>query len=167
MILIGVDPGLRTGIALVQVSDHAAPTLLHHVTADYTDPDSRSVGRTLYELVEGTVSHFGYSSVDDDIQLVIEKFVPEARKVDTTALEVIGELRQAIRDRDPWLDHVTKWHWQTRQEKDGVSGAVLRNLGLWLKGKEQRHVMDAARHTVVRLSKMNHRPTLEKGWPNG
>lgn len=166
MILIGVDPGLRTGIALVQVSDLAAPTLLHHATVDYTEPRSPSVGRTLRELVEGTPSRYGYNSVDDDIRLVIEKFVPEARKVDTTALEVIGELRQSIRDRDPWVDHVAAWYWQTRQEKDSVSGDTLRRLGLWLKGKEQRHIMDAARHTVVRLVKMNHRPTIEKGWPN-
>src|SRR5690606_37706052 len=135
------------------------------VTADYTDPRARSVSRTLHELVEGSISHYGYSSMDDPIQLVIEKFVPEARKVDTTALEVIGELRQAIRDRDPWTDHVTQWHWQQRSEKDSVTGGVLRRLGLWMKGKEQRHVMDAARHVVVQLSKMNHRPTLEKGWP--
>ena len=165
MILIGIDPGLHTGIAVVQVSDLAAPVLLHHSTADYTDPRWQSVGRTLHELVGGTFSHYGFNALDSDIQLVIEKFVPEARKVDTTALEVIGELRQAIRDRDPWVDHVAHWHWQTRQEKDGVSGEVLRRLGLWLKGKEQRHVMDATRHTVIRLSKMQHKPTLLKGWP--
>lgn len=165
MILIGIDPGLHTGIAVVQVSDLAAPVLLHHETADYSIPHTPSVGLRMQRIVDGSLMHYGVNALDNDIQLVIEKFVPEARKVDTTALEVIGELRQAIRDRDPWTNYVTQWHWQTRQEKDGVSGDVLRRLGLWLKGKEQRHVMDATRHTVIRLSKMQHKPTLLKGWP--
>ncbi len=165
MILIGIDPGLRTGIAVVQVSDLAPPVLLHHETADYSIPHTPSVGARLRRVVDGSPMYSGVNALYNDIQLVIEKFVPEARKVDTTALEVIGELRQAIRDRDPWTDYVTQWHWQTRQEKDGVSGDVLRRLGLWLRGKEQRHVMDATRHTVIRLSKMQHKPTLLKGWP--
>ena len=163
--LIGIDPGLRTGIAVVQVSEQTPPELLHHETADYSIPHTPSVGLRMQRIVDGSLMHYGVNALDNDIQLVIEKFVPEARKVDTTALEVIGELRQAIRDRDPWVDHVAHWHWQTRQEKDGVSGEVLRRLGLWLKGKEQRHVMDATRHTVLRLSKMQHKPTLLKGWP--
>ena len=166
MILIGIDPGLHTGIAVVQVSDLAAPVLLHYETANYAMAHTPSVGTRMRRIIDGSLMHYGFNSIDNDIQLVIEKFVPEARKVDTTALEVIGELRAAYRDQsENWLLAVTKWHWQTRQEKDGVSGDVLRNLGLWLKGKDQRHVMDAARHTVVRLSKMNHRPTLLKGWP--
>lgn len=166
MILIGIDPGLRTGIAVVQVSDLAAPMLLHHETADYSIPHTPSVGARLRRVVDGSSMYNAVNTLDNDIQLVIEKFVPEARKVDTTALEVIGELRAVQRNRRAkWLDSVGPWHWQTRQEKDGVSGDVLRRLGLWLKGKEQRHVMDATRHTVIRLSKMQHKPTLLKGWP--
>lgn len=165
MILIGIDPGLRTGISVVQVSDLAAPVLVSHETADYTIPRSPSVERRLHRIIDGTLMYYGVNTLDKEIHLVVERFIPEARKVDTTALEVIGELRQALRDRHPWTDHVTQWHWQQRSEKDSVTGDVLRRLGLWLKGKDQRHVMDAARHVVVQLGKMNHRPTLEKGWP--
>ena len=92
MILIGIDPGLHTGIAVVQVSDLAAPVLLHYETANYAMAHTPSVGTRMRRIIDGSLMHYGFNSIDNDIQLVIEKFVPEARKVDTTALEVIGEL---------------------------------------------------------------------------
>lgn len=165
MILIGVDPGLRTGISVVQVGEELPPGMLGNETADYSIPHSASVEQLIGRLICGSPEHYGINILDREIHLVVERFVPEARKVDTTALEVIGELRQALRDRHPWTAYVAKWHWQQRSEKDSVTGDVLRRLGLWSKGKELRHVNDASRHVVTRLSKMGHRPTLEKGWP--
>lgn len=163
--MVGCDPGLRTGISVVQVGDTIPPDMLGQETADYSVPYNTSVEQRIKRIVDGSLMHYGVNTLDKEIHLVVERFIPEARKVDTTALEVIGELRQALRDRHPWTEHVTKWHWQQRSEKDSVTGDVLRRLGLWMKGKDLRHVNDASRHVVVRLSKMGHRPTLERGWP--
>lgn len=167
MILIGVDPGLRTGIAVVQVDGDEPPQLLHTSTVDYSNQHGLSVGRMVQTIIRGSLIYNGIEALEDDIRLVVEKFVPEARKVDTTALEVIGELRAAKRNHEEWADKVSHWYWPQRSEKDSVSGDVLRRLGLWVKGHDNRHINDASRHVVTQLSKMNHRPTLEKGWPRG
>lgn len=167
MILIGIDPGLRTGISVVQIADNLPPGMLGSKVVDYTDERVTSVGKHLRDTIEGTVVNLGLPEVDggDGIRLVVERFVPEARKVDTTALEVIGELRAAKRDGEEWTGKVTHWYWPQRSEKESMSGDVLRRLGLWVKGHDNRHINDASRHVVTQLSKMNHRPTLEKGWP--
>lgn len=165
VIIIGVDPGLRTGISVVQVSENLAPDMLGSKVVDYMEAWTPSVGKHLRDTVVGGVMQYGVDSLDSDIRLVVERFVPEARKVDTTALEVIGELRAAKRNRVEWADKITHWHWPQRSEKESVTGDVLRRLDLWVKGHDNRHINDASRHVVTQLSKMGHRPTLEKGWP--
>ena len=165
MILIGIDPGLRTGISVVQVTETSIEQVFS-TTVDYTDPKEFSVGRQVKKIIRGNLMYNGVEVLDSDIRFVVEKFVPEARKVDTTALEVIGELRQAIRDQDGWAtDGMRKWYWQTRQEKDSVHNDVLRRLGLWVKGHDNRHINDASKHVVRRLVAMKHDFTLETGWP--
>lgn len=171
MIIIGVDPGLRTGVSVVEVftTPEMPVFLLGSKVVDYTEAWTPSVGKHLQDTIMGTMFFEGLYEQDsgDDIRLVVERFVPEARKVDTTALEIIGEIRAAKRNREPWTEKVSKWYWPLRSEKDSVTGDVLRKLNLWVKGHDNRHINDASRHVVTQLSKMGHRPTIEKGWPDG
>jgi len=170
VIIIGVDPGLHTGISVVQVfeTSEMPVRMLGSKVVDYTNHNERSVGRHLRDTVKGTLTDLGLYETEggDDIRVVIERFIPEARKVDTTALEVIGEIRAAIRDDESWTEHIRHWEWPLRSEKDSVTGQVLRNLDLWVKGKELRHINDASRHIVTYLSKTGHTSVIRKGWPD-
>lgn len=173
MIVIGVDPGKVTGIAVVRAADDRAPELIRKVAVDYELPHVDSVSHTLAKLVTGTLVYNGL--VEDypgeRIDLVVERFVPERgpKGFDVTPIEVIGEIKAHQRNRSPWTEHVSQWHWPLRVEKEAVTGEHLRRLGLWTSAKEFRgtnqHINDAARHVANHLKAAKHRMTLELGWP--
>lgn len=148
MIGIGIDPGKATGMTMLDYSDLISPTGLAY-------------GTHTPESVTPALDQFSHYLDDAGGFIVIEKFVTREGKhgVDTTALRVIGRVEEWLRDKPYQV------YWQLPVEKELASNDVLRRLGLWLKGTEQRHIMDATRHVVVRLTKMGHKPTMQKGWP--
>src|SRR5690625_5188853 len=148
MIIVGIDPGKSTGIAVLGHNEITHPTLITHDT-----PAPENVTGVLESLL---------SELDhQQVVIVVERFVLREGMygVDTTPIEVIGRIKEWSKDRPhPFV-------WQLPSEKELATNEVLRRMGLWLKGKDQRHVMDAVRHAVVYLAKQKHMPTLKKGWP--
>lgn len=175
MIVIGVDPGKVTGIAVVRAADNQAPELIRKGAVDYGNPGVDGVSLTLSKLVNGTLVYNGLREdyPDERIDLVVERFVPERgpKGFDATPIEVIGELKADQRNRAPWTEHVSRWHWPLRAEKKAVTGENLRRLDLWTTSTEfpgvNQHINDAARHVANHLKAAKHRMTLEMGWPRG
>lgn len=152
MNLLCIDPGKATGVAYLNFSEITAPTLLSHNT---NSPEELTYTLDYYMklmLRNGSVG-----------QLVIERFVLRegVHGVDTTPIEVIGRIKE-------WHSRLPlqpRLHWQMPHERNMATNDVLRRMGLWLKGTEQRHIMDATRHGVVFLVNKKHKPTMAKGWP--
>lgn len=173
MIVIGVDPGKVTGIAVVLAADDQAPELIRKGAVNYGNPDVDGVSLTLSKLVNGTLAYNGLREdyPDERIDLVVERFVAERgpKGFDATPIEVIGELKADQRNRAPWTEHVSRWHWPLRSEKKAVTGENLRRLDLWTTSTEfpgvNQHINDAARHVANHLKAAKHRMTLELGWP--
>jgi len=149
MIIVGIDPGKSTGIAVLGHNEITHPTLITHDT-----PAPENVTGVLESLL---------SELDhQQVVIVVERFVLREGMygVDTTPIEVIGRIKEWIKNKSYPV------HWQLPTEKELATNAVLRRLGLWLKGTDQRHVMDATRHVVVHLVTNKHIPTIKKGWPS-
>lgn len=173
MIVIGVDPGLHTGMIAVLAEADGMPVVLDRGVVDYSDLRAASVGTTLGRMVRHT--YLSQDAGDErhtiPIHVVVERFVPERspKGFDPTPIEVIGELKAAIRDRAGWTLDVAQWHWPLRSEKKAVTGENLRRLHLWTTSTEfpgvNQHINDAARHVVNHLKAAKHRMTLELGWP--
>lgn len=141
MLILGVDPGKRTGVALIEVTDETAPVL---------------VG---YWEVYGGVSGFRewWKTHPDYDVLVAERYITRGGVVQKDAhhpQQVLGFLDQF----DPILQ-------TPAGRQNAVSDAALRALGLYLPGKTLRNAREAARHAVWYLKSKHHRPTLKKGWP--
>jgi hypothetical protein len=169
VIVIGVDPGKVTGIAVVRAPEDEMPVLIRKGAVDYGLLHTDSMSRVLSSLV--TCLRDDY--MGERIELVVERFVPERspKGFDPTPIEVIGELKAAIRDRAGWTLNVAQWHWPLRSEKKAVTGENLRRLHLWTTSTEfpgvNQHINDAARHVANHLKAAKHRMTLEMGWPRG
>lgn len=148
MYIIALDPGKTTGVAFLDYSEITSPTLVDHGSKS---PEN------LTHTLDDYISRVG----TDNALIVVERFVLREGMygVDTSPIEVIGRIKEWSKDRPhPFV-------WQLPSEKELATNEVLRRMGLWLKGKDQRHVMDAVRHAVVYLVKQKHMPTLKKGWP--
>jgi hypothetical protein len=175
VIVIGVDPGLHTGMIAVLAEADGAPVVLDRGVVDYSDLRATSVGTGLGRMVRHT--YLSQDAGDErhtiPIHVVVERFVPERgpKGFDPTPIEVIGELKAAIRDRAGWTLDVAQWHWPLRSEKKAVTGENLRRLDLWTTSTEfpgvNQHINDAARHVANHLKAAKHRMTLEMGWPRG
>lgn len=149
MNIIAIDPGKATGIALLDYSEISAPTLIAHGTHA---PDR------VIDALDHLAQYLDfYGGV-----IVIERFVLREGMygVDTSPIGVIDRIKEWAKNKPHTLV------WQLPGEKELVTNDRLRRLGLWLKGKEQRHIMDAVRHAVLYLVKNKHKPTAAKGWPD-
>ena len=152
MRIIGIDPGLKTGMILLEVPTGNSPVPLAYATHDPHD-------------VINALEHFATEadgSIASDTRVVVEKFVARegVHGKDDTAQTLNGMITHwAIGHQ--MLDRVS---FQLPGERAMVTTAVLKNLGLWLSGHKNRHVMDAARHVVAFLVKMRHPMTMAKGW---
>lgn len=152
MRIIGIDPGLKTGMLLLEVPTGNSPVPLSYATHDPHDV----INALEYFATEDD------GSIASDTRVVVEKFVARegVHGKDDTAQTLNGMITHwAIGHQ--MLDRVS---FQLPGERAMVTTAVLKNLGLWLSGHKNRHVMDAARHVVAFLVKMRHPMTMAKGW---
>lgn len=153
MKLIGIDPGRKTGMIMLDIQHNQDPKPIARATHDPFD-----VVRALEQFASE-----GDGEVLTSTRVVIEKYVPREGVYgkDDTAQTVIGMILQWCQDNG------VKPIFQLPSERTMVTTAVLQNLGLWLKGHDNRHIMDATRHAVTWLVKMRHYNTMSKGWKRG
>lgn len=157
--LNAMDPGGTTGLALFHITPEeftlveTAAESYHHITR------GGPVG--VLESWRGS-----YNS--DPHVLVYENFRARTVRhtVDTTALNVIGELT-AWMSTDGAMSH--PYTLVVSQEpvhaKNLVTDRVLTRLGMKMSGKDSNHVNDAIRHAVAWLSIRGYLPICRKAWP--
>lgn len=142
MLILGVDPGKRTGVALLEVSDDSTPVLIAY--------------EEVYGGVEGFEEWWETHPAYD--VLVVENYIPRGGVPQGQAkypLGIIGFLTQFGPVLQPPAGRLR-----------GASDGVLKRLGLYLPGERLRNVREAVRHVVWYLKKQGHMPTLRVGWPN-
>src|SRR5665647_325289 len=141
MRVLGIDPGERTGVALVDVSTEQAPVLLMH------------------EEVYGGLSGFSvwWEDRPDYDVLVCEDFLLRQglHGVNLEPVRIIAFLEPYAPVMQP-----------PAGRKKAVSDNALKRLGLYLPGEKQRNAREAVRHVVWFLKRTHHIPTLRIGWPD-
>ena len=138
MRLLSIDPGLRTGVALLDVLNDKPPTLVFHE-----------------EITGGLPGFHEWWDVRPDYDvLVCEDYIPR-RGVpgNVEPLRIIGYLHPYIPVLQP-----------PAGRKQAVSDDVLKRLGMYLPGEPNRNAREAVRHGVVYLKHHRHLPTLIAGW---
>jgi hypothetical protein len=141
MIVLGIDPGVRTGVAYLDVPEDAAPVLI------------------AYEEVYGGVSGFKkwWATHPPYDVLVCEDFILRGgvKGVNIEPVRIIEFLAPFGPIMQP----------PAGREKS-VSNAALKRLGLYLPGERLRNAREAVRHAVWHVKKSLHKPTLRVGWPS-
>jgi hypothetical protein len=141
MLILGIDPGMRTGIALISAQTDQPATLLFS------------------EEVSGGLAGFEQwwnDRPDYDI-LVCEDFIPRQG-----VHGIVHEPNRIIGFLHPWFPVMQP----PAGRKKAVSNDVLKRLGMYLPGEPQRNALEAVRHAVVYLKAHRHIPTLRAGWPD-
>ena len=141
MRLLGIDPGVRTGVALLDVPTDQPPTLI------FSDE--------IYGGLSG-FSTWWDTRPDYDV-LVCEDFILRQglHGVNLEPVRIIAFLEPYAPMMQP-----------PAGRKKAVSDETLKRLGLYLPGEKQRNAREAVRHAVVYLKRIHHVPTLRVGWPD-
>lgn len=142
VILLSIDPGKRTGVAVVRAVEDRAPSLLHH--------------EEVYGGLEGFMAWWDTYHPHYDV-LVVENYIPRAgvsQKDSGDPQRVIGWLSQF----DPLLR-------PPAGRKRAVSDDAMKRLGMYLAGEPNRNAREAVRHAIGYLKNSLHEPTLRMGWP--
>jgi hypothetical protein len=136
--VLGQDPGVTTGIAMVRYTDDTAPELVYLTQ--------------LPKGIKGFFDFFEGSQPTENVTIVSESFVnrPGIKSPDVTPLRIEG-VQYTL-----WGDEVV---YQTPDMKSLVPDQVLKDNNLWTPGK--RHQMDALIHVLVYLRNEGHQPTLK------
>lgn len=139
MIVLGVDPGVRTGVAYLEVPEDAPPVLI------------------AYEEVYGGVTGFKkwWATHSPHDVLVVEDFILRGgvKGVNIEPVKII----EFLSEFGP--------HMQSPAGREkSVSNESLKRLGLYLPGQPLRNAREAVRHAVWHVKKSGHVPTLRKGW---
>lgn len=140
MIILSIDPGKRTGVAVVRADD-GPPELLHR--------------EEVYGGLDG-FKEWWPKGIDYDV-LIVENYIPRAgvsQKDSGDPQRVIGWLSQF----DPLLR-------PPAGRKRAVSDDALKRLGMYLPGEPNRNAREAIRHAIGYLKSNLHEPTLRMGWP--
>lgn len=137
MRLIGVDPGLTTGVFVFD-TERVTDNKHHH---ELSTLDAACV-----------VRHSLFQRPTALAELIVERFNITAKTAKNSAqpeaLEVIGMMRYiAHNDGIPF-------HLQNRADRKRVSDDMLRRVG-WFSSIGCGHSNDAARHVLVRLAAMH------------
>lgn len=144
MIVFSVDPGLASGVALLNTVD---------------DPGIIQMGSwemNPYETMDATQNIIDTYKDDFDLRIVVERFTITAetgkKSQSPWSLEIIGAIKYICHKNrlpEPAL--------QTPSDaKNFVPNARLKALGLWHKGGGG-HAMDALRHAVLYAVKNGYR----------
>lgn len=138
MRILAVDPGVRSGVALLDVPNDKTPVLLMH------------------DEVYGGLSGFHEwwdMRPDYDVLVVEDYIVRRGVPGNVEPLRIIGYLH-------PWTPVMQP----PAGRKQAVSDDALKRLGLYLPGEPQRNAREAVRHGVLYLKHHRHLPTLIAGW---
>lgn len=140
-LILGVDPGKRTGVALIEVTDETAPVLVGY-----------------WEVCGGASGFRQWWKTRPDYDvLVAERYITRGGVPQNNAHHPIGVLA--------FLEQFNPVLQTPAGRQKGVSDGSLRALGLHLPGQALRNAREAVRHAVWYLKSQHHRPTLLKGWP--
>lgn len=151
--ILAIDPGKRTGIALMHFELDEAVEVV--ATWDVKG----GVGGFIDWSDDHQVA-FAESGVLADMFIVFENFVTREGKhgVGTDASEVIGALRY-------WAHYMAMpavpqpAHGRLQAVPDEVLDKIYT-----FSGNVDRNVKEAARHAIWYLKNASHLPTIEKGW---
>lgn len=137
MIIIGIDPGNVTGMALWDL-EKEAPT-------QWLEEPSATVGNALRKWLDYFVPAHA------EVVLSVEKYTmtPGIKTAQPAALMVMGVLEDIAQFRDIKLDY----HLPSTTKKQ-VSNTMLRKLGWWTPTKDG-HANDALRLLLCELSRVD------------
>lgn len=146
--IISVDPGLVTGVALLdRRGDEVSLTLSAEVGESELAPWLRMCLNNWEELDEQGVV----------VSVVYERFLITMETAKNTqapwSLEMIGVLKQVCRDCNYPLELI--YAQRPSEAKSIVTNAKLKRLELWHRGGDG-HALDAIRHGVLCL--------IKRGW---
>lgn len=139
-IILAIDPGKRTGIAVIVYTEGTAPQIA------FTEE--------VYDGLKGFQTWWDEWRPDYDT-LVVENFIPRegVRGIDYTPLHIIG-----------WLSQFNPILQSPAGRKKAVPDNALKRLGLYLPGEPNRNAREAVRHAVWWLKNQGHKPTIRKAF---
>jgi len=156
VIVVAVDPGITTGIAVFKFSDDDAEYLEHH---QWEDPDT--AWRVIHNLVH-------YWQAGYDTILVVEQFDkrPGIINPDFTPKYIGRDIANNIDDVEiVWqIPGAAMNLVKPVSAKGNKGGDHLKRFGWYLRSNV--HANDAARHAIVyAVDVLHHMPTILRGWP--
>jgi hypothetical protein len=147
-IILSVDPGKFSGIAVFTVTNGEEPLLVEsgeYLQSDYAQPIRKVIGSAIMQNIE--------------LEIVCERFTINAQTVKNSqapfSLEQIGILKQCMMDIG--LDPESIIFQSPADAKAMFPNPQLKKLGYWHKGGEG-HALDAIRHALLRLAKTGWKP---------
>ena len=147
-IILAVDPGKASGIALFEFTQGEEPKLLW--SGEY---QQNEYARPIRDAIEYAYNNNVY------IDVVCERFVINAQTVKNSqspfSLEQIGILKQLMMDEE--IDPSNIVFQSPSDAKAMFDNAKLKKLGYWHKGGEG-HALDAIRHGLLRCVKTGWKP---------
>lgn len=153
-VIIAIDPGVTTGIAVMKLTDAEYELLETH---QWGDPDY------VWGKIKSLINKWAYEF--EDIQVICESFEirPDVMDPDETPKYIIKDLERYV---EP--DYEIRYQ-QASTAKVGVPPAKggradrLKAFKLYQRG--HRHANDAIRHIVAyAIDKLRHRPLIVAGW---
>ncbi len=147
-LVLAVDPGKASGIALFSYIDGEEPELLwsgEYQQDEYALPIRKAIGDAMMRAIP--------------IEVACERFTINAQTVKNSqapySLEQIGILKQCMMDIGMKADDI--FLQAPADAKALFPNPALKKLGYWHKGGEG-HALDAIRHGLLRLVKSGWRP---------
>lgn len=152
--LVSMDPGGDTGLSLF---------LIEKDTFWQTDTDVVGYQPENNITPLKTLQEWSKAHTDLPVTFVYENFHvrPGRAQVETSALEIIGAVREWHRVARPYVELVPR---EPVQGKDPISDEVLQRMGLLKSGGLTRHINDASRHAVSWLTVRGYRPACIAAW---
>lgn len=143
MIYLGIDPGERTGVAVLDVPEDATPVLIAYweVTGGF----------------EGFKKFWNGPDLPVFNRLVVEEYIIRGGVPQNHARDPLAIVAYLA-------DHSTPILQPPAGRRVSVSDDVLRRLGVYLPGRGLRNAREAVRHVIWRLKQERHMPTLRVGW---
>ena len=156
---ICIDPGEDTGFSLLEVDGPNTPVrMLRTASLRY---NALAIHELLCRFYYHGMNNMVPSGVAGINTVILEKFVHRpGRPFNATAYKVMGiceTWHQRFRDNgDPSFEYIERVPVQGKKE---APNDVLRRLGVYLSGHDNRHINDATRHGVSWLIENRHRGT--------
>jgi hypothetical protein len=155
IIVVAVDPGGTTGIAVFKFTEHAVEYVEHH---QWEDPNT--AWRAIHNLV-----HYWQSGYE--VVLVVEQFDkrPGVINPDFTPKYINRDIENNIDDVEiVWQIPADAMNLVKPVGKKNHGPDHLKRFGWYLRSNV--HANDAARHAIVYgVNKLKHMPLILRGWP--